>query len=67
MRQSRILVVDGVFLGALVALPEQAGWRIAVTDSRISPLQDRICATPQEAERLARQAFLSSRPRHVAA
>lgn len=61
MRNSKILVADGVFVGAAVLLPDQAGWRIVASDDRIAAVDGRVVTALPEAERLVRQTFLSGR------
>jgi len=67
MGKSRVLVVDGVFLGAVVCAPGQAGWRIVAADERIRALDGCVTASVPEAERLARQSYLATRPHQAAA
>ncbi len=61
MQDSRVIEVDGVFLGAAVALPHAQGWRIVAADSRVHPLDGTVVATLPEVRRLARQAYQASR------
>ena len=58
MGDSRVLEVNGVFLGAAVALPNQQGWRLVAANDRLGRFDGCIAATWAEAQRLARQAFL---------
>jgi len=67
MGKSRVLVVDGVFIGAVVSTPEESGWRIVAAHERIRALDGRMTASVQEAERLARQTYLSTRAEAAAA
>jgi hypothetical protein len=57
MQKSKIIELNGIFLGAAVALRDQPGWRVVATDSRIGPADGRIAATYQDASALARAAF----------
>ena len=67
MQSSRIIEVDGVFLGAAVALPNAQGWQIVATDDRVGPVNGQVTASWTEAQRLARQAFFTCRPQAKAA
>jgi hypothetical protein len=62
MQSSRIIEVDGVFLGAAVALPNAQGWQIVATDDRVGPVNGQVAASWTEAQRLARHAFFTWRP-----
>lgn len=63
MQNSRVLVVDGVFLGAAVTVPETGGWRIVAADTRMASVNGREAANWNEVQHLARQAFLNLRVR----
>jgi hypothetical protein len=65
MNESRVIEVDGVFLGAAVSLPQAQGWRIVAADARVGQLDGTVAATLPEVRRLARQAYLAA-PRVVA-
>jgi hypothetical protein len=60
MQDSRIIEVDGVFLGAAVALPDDQGWRFVAANDRVGQLDGRILASLSDARRLARQTFLAA-------
>jgi hypothetical protein len=62
MQSSRIIEVDGVFLGAAVALPDAQGWQIVATDDRVEPVNGKVAPSWSEAQRLTRQAFFMWRP-----
>ncbi len=62
MKESRIIEVNGIFLGAAVALSDCQGWRVVATDARVGPADGRIAATFQDASNLARQAFWAAEP-----
>ena len=62
MHDSRIIEVDGVFLGAALALPDGEGWRIVASDARVSRIDGTVAASYGEAQRLARSAFFTWRP-----
>ena len=62
MQDSRVIEVDGVFVGAAVALPDAQGWRIVAADQRVGKIDGLVTATIGEAQRLAKQAILAWRP-----
>jgi hypothetical protein len=62
MQNSRIIEVDGIFLGAAVTLPDEQGWRIVAADDRMERLNGTVAASWHDAQRLARQAFFTWRP-----
>jgi hypothetical protein len=61
MQDSRVIEIDGVFLGAAVALPDDRGWRIVVADARVGRLEGTIAPSLQDVRRLARQAYQAAR------
>ncbi len=61
MHQSRIIEIDGVFLGAAVMVPGDKGWRIVAADSRLSRCDGFVAESFPEIRRLARQAYLATR------
>ncbi len=67
MHDSRIIEVDGVFLGAALALPGGEGWRIVASDARVSRVDGTVAASYSEAQQVARAAFFTWRPEVVAA
>jgi hypothetical protein len=60
MNESRVIEIDGVFLGAAVSLPQAQGWRIVAADARVGQLDGLVAATLPEVRRLARQAYLAA-------
>ncbi len=62
MQQSKIIEVNGVFLGAAVALPHSAGWQFVAADARAGSADGLVGKTYQDTQALARQAFCSSAP-----
>jgi hypothetical protein len=60
MADSRVIEVNGVFLGAAVALPHQAGWKFVAANDRVGPLNGRIASSLSEARLMARGAFYSA-------
>jgi hypothetical protein len=63
MNQSRIIELNGVFLGAAIARAGQPGWQVVAADSRIAPADGQIAATYNDASALARQAFWAAEPK----
>jgi len=63
MQSSKIIEVDGVFIGAAVRLPEGGGWRFVSADERSSAADGATAATLEDASMMARRAFVTSRLR----
>lgn len=55
MRQSHVIEIDGIFLGAAVRLED--GFRFVAVDARVSALDGRVLATLEQARAAARHAF----------
>ncbi len=62
MHDSKIIEINGIFLGAAVALNDQAGWQVVAADARARRADGQIGKTYQDAQALARQAFWSCGP-----
>ena len=62
MKESRIIEVNGIFLGAAVSLADQPGWQFVAADVRAGPANGQIGATYQATIALARQAFWAAMP-----
>ncbi len=62
MLESRVIEVNGIFVGTAVASRECGGWRFVAADSRAMALDGSVSPTFDEARRLARQAYLGVRP-----
>ena len=60
MQTSRIIEVDGVFIGAAISLPEKQGWRFVSADYRTSAADGTTAPTLADASILARRAFVTS-------
>ncbi len=60
LQESRVVEVDGVFLGAAVALEGGAGWRFVSADARVSGLDGVVAQSVAEARRMARQALFAA-------
>ena len=67
MHDSKIIEINGIFLGAAVALSDQAGWQVVAADARARRADGQIGKTYQDAQALARQAFWSFVPAAAAA
>jgi hypothetical protein len=61
MQTSKIIEVDGVFLGAAVALPSQQGWQFIAANGYLTDINGHIASSFIETQRIARQAFLQAR------
>jgi hypothetical protein len=61
MQDSRVIEVDGVFLAAAVALPDDRGWRIVAADARMGRLDGTVAPSLQDVRRLARLAYQCAR------
>ncbi len=61
MHTSRVIEIDGEFVGAAVSLPCQAGWRFVAADDRLGGLTGTVAPTFLDTQRLARAALLASR------
>lgn len=55
MIQSRVIEIDGHFLGAAVA--EACGWRFVATDLSVGGLHGTLCPSPDAARALAGALF----------
>jgi hypothetical protein len=62
MKESRIIEVNGIFLGAAISLPDQHGWQFVAADARAEPANGLIGATYQATTALARQAYWAALP-----
>ncbi len=67
MHTSKVIEVDGIFLGAAVMLPQAQGWRFVAADQRVVPLNGIVAETIEDTRRLARRAYQSSTPAFPAA
>jgi hypothetical protein len=61
MQKSKIVEVDGIFIGAAVQLADCEGWRFVAADRRADEANGRIVPTLHDAQQLAKRAFFSSR------
>ena len=57
MQDSKIIEVNGIFLGAAVALGNHAGWQFVAADARVGWADGLIAKTYQDTQTLARKAF----------
>ena len=60
MHTSKVIEVDGVFIGAALMLLEDQGWRFVSAHRRTSEADGCIAATLQDTRMLARRAFFTS-------
>ena len=63
MQTSKIVEVDGVFIGAAVLLPGAQGWRFVAADHRADAADGRVAPTLHDAQQLAKRAFFTSKSR----
>jgi hypothetical protein len=61
MQTSKIIEVDGIFLGAAVALPSHQGWQFVASHSQLGDMSGYRAANVTEIQRMVRQAFLAVR------
>ncbi len=60
MQTSKIIEIGGVFIGAAVSLPGSQGWRFVSLDDRARAADGCTALTLQDAQVLARRAYLTS-------
>ena len=60
MQTSKVIEVNGVFLGAAVMLPRAQGWRFVAADQRVGTLDGSIADTIEDTRRIARRIFLAA-------
>jgi hypothetical protein len=61
MQKSKIVEVDGIFIGAAVLLSEREGWQFVAADHRADEANGRIAPTLHDTQQLAKRAFFSAR------
>jgi hypothetical protein len=61
MLDSRVIEVDGIFVGAAISLPAKEGWRFVAADTRVGNIDGCVAATLGDTKRLAKQALLAAR------
>jgi hypothetical protein len=61
MQTSKIVEVDGVFIGAAISLPEAKGWRFKAADHRADKADGITVPTLHDAEQLARRAYFTAK------
>jgi hypothetical protein len=62
MQTSKVIEVDGVFLGAAVMLPHAQGWRFVAADPRVWPVDGSVAETVEATRRLAKRALQAATP-----
>ena len=60
MQTSKIIEIGGVFIGAVISLPGSRGWRFVSADDRTRAADGCTALTLEDAQVLARRAFLTS-------
>ena len=63
MQDSRIIVLNGIFIGAAVTKRGQNGWQIVAADARVLAAEGKVLPTFQDASELARRAYWSAEPK----
>ncbi len=61
MQTSKVVEVDGVFIGAAVLLSNAGGWRFVAAHARAQKADGVTTSTLQEAQLAAKRAFVTSR------
>jgi hypothetical protein len=61
MHVSKIVEVDGIFIGATLHVPDADGWRFVSTDQRADAADGAVAPTLADAQKLAKRAFLTTR------
>ncbi len=61
MQTSRVIEVDGVFVGVAVLLPDVQGWRFVAADARAQAADGAVAASVRETQLMAKRAFLAAR------
>ncbi len=61
MQKSKIVEIDGIFIGAVVLLSDAEGWRFVAADHRADGANGCTAPTLHEIQQLAKKAFFSSR------
>jgi hypothetical protein len=61
MQKSKIVEIDGIFIGAAVLLPDAQGWLFVAADHRADQADGQTASTLFEAQQMAKRAFFSSR------
>ena len=60
MQSSKVVEVDGVFIGAAVLLPNAKGWRFVAAHARAQEADGVTTPTLREAQHAAKRAFVTS-------
>ena len=61
MQKSKVVEVDGVFIGAAVLLPNNKGWRFVAAHARAQEADGVTAPTLHDAQLAARRAYVTSR------
>ena len=67
MQSSKIIEIDGVFVGAAIQLSDAQGWRFVAADMRANGDDGVMSESLEDAQMAARRAFFTSRVLTVAA
>ena len=63
MMDSRIIELNGVFIGAAITTRGQPGWQVVAADKRVMSAEGKVLPTFQDASELARRAYWSAQPK----
>ncbi len=66
MQTSKVIEADGVFIGVAVLLADSKGWRFVAAHPRAQDADGATAATLQEAQMLAKRAYITGRPLVIA-
>ncbi len=62
MKTSKVIEMNGEFIGAAIMLPEAQGWRFVSANQRADKADGFVAATLGEMQAIARRAYLAARP-----
>ncbi len=57
MKDSKIIEVNGIFLGAAIMLRDKAGWQVVAANARVAPADGQIAATFDAASAIVMRAY----------
>ncbi len=57
MKDSKIIEVNGIFLGAAIMLRDHAGWQVVAANARVAPADGQIAATFHDASAIVMRAY----------
>jgi hypothetical protein len=57
MKDSKIIEVNGIFLGAAIMLRDQGGWQVVAANERVAPADGQVAPTFRDASALVMRAY----------